>query len=198
MLYTSGSTGKPKGVLHTTAGYMVGAYTSFKYIFDSKPEDVWFCTADCGWITGHTYVVYGPLLMGSSSLIFEGVPTHPDAGRLWKVCDKWKVSTRHTSTTYRVMLYPSTLCVIMVSLMLLLVFVTGNHLLLCWLLLLHRTPFDYYYSNNIISDPIILTTPYNISDPIILTTPYCFVSEKIPSLGTLSFCTCLLHMILLP
>jgi acetyl-CoA synthetase len=99
MLYTSGSTGKPKGVLHTTAGYMLGAYTSFKYIFDARPGDVWWCTADCGWITGHTYIVYGPLTVGATSLIFEGVPTFPDAGRLWAVCDKFRVTQFYTAPT---------------------------------------------------------------------------------------------------
>jgi len=99
MLYTSGSTGKPKGVLHTTAGYMLGAYSSFKYIFDAKPGDVWWCTADCGWITGHTYIVYGPLTVGCSTLIFEGVPTYPDAGRCWAVCDKFKVTQFYTAPT---------------------------------------------------------------------------------------------------
>jgi len=99
MLYTSGSTGKPKGVLHTTAGYMVGAYTSFKYIFDARPGDVWWCTADCGWITGHTYIVYGPLTVGCSTVIFEGIPTYPDAGRFWALCDKWKVTQFYTAPT---------------------------------------------------------------------------------------------------
>jgi len=99
MLYTSGSTGKPKGVLHTTAGYMLGAYTSFKYIFDAKPGDVWWCTADCGWITGHTYIVYGPLTVGATTLIFEGVPTYPDAGRCWQICDKFKVTQFYTAPT---------------------------------------------------------------------------------------------------
>ncbi|CAI5470696.1 unnamed protein product [Closterium sp. Yama58-4] len=88
LLYTSGSTGKPKGVQHTTGGYMVGAGTSFKYIFDHHEDDVYWCTADCGWITGHTYLAYGPLLNGSSMVVFEGVPTHPDAGRCWDVVDK--------------------------------------------------------------------------------------------------------------
>merc|ERR1711871_504828 len=99
MLYTSGSTGKPKGVLHTTAGYMLGAFATFKYIFDGKPGDVWWCTADCGWITGHTYIVYGPLTVGCASMIFEGVPTYPDAGRLWQVCDKFKVTQFYTAPT---------------------------------------------------------------------------------------------------
>ncbi|MDZ4199238.1 MAG: AMP-binding protein, partial [Kiritimatiellia bacterium] len=81
ILYTSGSTGKPKGVLHTTGGYMVYAATTFKYIFDYHPGDVWWCTADIGWITGHSYIIYGPLANGAISVMFEGVPTYPDSGR---------------------------------------------------------------------------------------------------------------------
>ncbi|CAI5493621.1 unnamed protein product [Closterium sp. Naga37s-1] len=99
LLYTSGSTGKPKGVQHTTGGFMVGAGTSFKYIFDHHEDDVYWCTADCGWITGHTYLAYGPLLNGSSMVVFEGVPTHPDAGRCWDVVDKYKVTVFYTAPT---------------------------------------------------------------------------------------------------
>lgn len=99
MLYTSGSTGKPKGVLHTTAGYMVGAHTTMKYTFDYHPEDVWFCTADCGWITGHTYIAYGPLLNGATQVVFEGVPTYPAVDRLWDVCEKYKVTLFYTAPT---------------------------------------------------------------------------------------------------
>merc|ERR1719387_1329185 len=99
MLYTSGSTGKPKGVLHTTAGYMTGAYMTTKYTFDLHEEDVFFCTADCGWITGHTYICYGPMLNGITQVLFEGVPNHPDAGRFWEVCDKYKVTTFYTAPT---------------------------------------------------------------------------------------------------
>ena len=99
ILYTSGSTGKPKGVLHTTGGYMVWAATTFKYIFDIHEEDVWWCTADIGWITGHTYIVYGPLATGATSIMFEGVPTYPDAGRFWDVCDKHKVTQFYTAPT---------------------------------------------------------------------------------------------------
>ena len=77
ILYTSGSTGKPKGVLHTTAGYLLGAHISFKYLFGIKPEDKYWCTADVGWITGHTYILYGPLSNGATTLMFEGVPTYP-------------------------------------------------------------------------------------------------------------------------
>jgi acetyl-CoA synthetase len=99
ILYTSGSTGKPKGVLHTTGGYMVWAATTFKYIFDYHDGDIWWCTADIGWITGHTYIVYGPLATGATSVMFEGVPTYPDYGRLWDVCDKHKVTQFYTAPT---------------------------------------------------------------------------------------------------
>jgi acetyl-CoA synthetase len=99
ILYTSGSTGKPKGVLHTTAGYMVHAATTFKYIFDYHDGDVWWCTADIGWITGHTYIVYGPLCNGATSVMFEGVPTYPDAGRFWDVVDKYRVTQFYTAPT---------------------------------------------------------------------------------------------------
>lgn len=100
VLYTSGSTGKPKGVLHTQAGYMIYAATTFKYIFDVKPEkDVHFCTADIGWITGHSYLLYGPLANGAHSVLFEGVPTYPSASRLWEVCDKLKVTKFYTAPT---------------------------------------------------------------------------------------------------
>ena len=99
MLYTSGSTGTPKGVLHTTAGYMVYAATTVKYVFDTKPGDVYWCTADCGWITGHTYLAYGPLLNGVATVVFEGVPTYPDAGRCWQVVEKLKVTQFYTAPT---------------------------------------------------------------------------------------------------
>jgi acetyl-CoA synthetase len=99
ILYTSGSTGKPKGVLHTTGGYMIYAATTFKYIFDYQEGDVWWCTADIGWITGHSYIVYGPLCTGATSIMFEGVPTYPDAGRFWDVCDKYKVTQFYTAPT---------------------------------------------------------------------------------------------------
>jgi acetyl-CoA synthetase len=98
-LYTSGSTGKPKGVLHTTAGYMIGAAATFNYVFDYKPDDIFWCTADCGWITGHSYVTFGPLLMGAKQVLFEGVPTYPDAGRCWEVCDKYGVTLFYTAPT---------------------------------------------------------------------------------------------------
>ena len=99
ILYTSGSTGKPKGVMHTTGGYMVFAATTFKYIFDYKDGDIWWCTADIGWITGHSYIVYGPLCTGATSLMFEGVPTYPDAGRFWEVVDKYQVTQFYTAPT---------------------------------------------------------------------------------------------------
>ncbi len=99
ILYTSGSTGKPKGVLHTTAGYMIHAATSFYYHFDYKPEDLFFCTADIGWVTGHTYLVYGPLACGASQILFEGIPNHPHPDRLWEIIEKHKVTTLYTAPT---------------------------------------------------------------------------------------------------
>jgi acetyl-CoA synthetase len=99
ILYTSGSTGKPKGVLHTTAGYLVYAATTHKYVFDAQPEDVHFCTADMGWITGHTYLLYGPLLNGTTTVLFESVPTYPDAGRLWRVVDDLQATVLYTAPT---------------------------------------------------------------------------------------------------
>lgn len=99
ILYTSGSTGKPKGVLHTTAGYLLGAHISFKYLFGIRPEDKYWCTADVGWITGHTYIVYGPLSNGATSLMFEGVPTYPTASRCWEICDKHDISIFYTAPT---------------------------------------------------------------------------------------------------
>jgi len=99
ILYTSGSTGKPKGVLHTTAGYMVFAATTHKYIFDYHDGDIYWCTADIGWVTGHTYIVYGPLCNGATTIMFEGVPTFPDAGRFWDVVDKYKVNQFYTAPT---------------------------------------------------------------------------------------------------
>ncbi|EME31090.1 acetyl-CoA synthetase [Galdieria sulphuraria] len=99
VLYTSGSTGKPKGLVHTTAGYILYAAITHKYAFNYQENDVFFCTADCGWITGHSYVVYGPLLNRATSVIFEGVPTHPDSSRLWQICDKYKVNQMYTAPT---------------------------------------------------------------------------------------------------
>lgn len=99
ILYTSGSTGKPKGVLHTTAGYLLFAYQTFQWIFDIRDEDTFWCTADIGWITGHSYCVYGPLCSGATSLIFEGVPTHPDPGRCWQIVQDYKVNIFYTAPT---------------------------------------------------------------------------------------------------
>ena len=99
ILYTSGSTGKPKGVLHTTGGYLVYASMTHEYIFNYKKGDVYWCTADVGWVTGHSYIVYGPLANGATTLVFEGVPTYPDAGRFWDVVDKHKVNIFYTAPT---------------------------------------------------------------------------------------------------
>jgi len=99
ILYTSGSTGKPKGVKHTTAGYLVGAYLSTKYVFDLQEDDVYWCTADVGWITGHSYVVYGPLANGATCLMYEGAPNQPDWGRFWQLIEKHKVSILYTAPT---------------------------------------------------------------------------------------------------
>jgi len=99
ILYTSGSTGKPKGVLHTTGGYLVWASMTHEFVFDLKEEDVYWCAADVGWVTGHTYIVYGPLCNGATTVMFEGVPTYPDASRFWQVVDKYKVSLFYTAPT---------------------------------------------------------------------------------------------------
>lgn len=99
ILYTSGSTGKPKGVVHTTAGYMVYTGYTFANTFQYQPGEIFFCTADIGWITGHSYIVYGPLSQGATSLMFEGIPTYPDAGRFWDIVDKYKVNTLYTAPT---------------------------------------------------------------------------------------------------
>ncbi|MDB4655273.1 acetate--CoA ligase [Flavobacteriales bacterium] len=99
VLYTSGSTGKPKGVVHTCGGYMVYAEYSFRNVFQYEEGDVYWCTADIGWITGHTYIVYGPLLAGATTVMFEGVPTYPDAGRFWDVCDKHQINLFYTAPT---------------------------------------------------------------------------------------------------
>ena len=99
ILYTSGSTGKPKGVMHTTGGYMVYASMTHQYVFDYHDGDIYWCTADVGWVTGHTYIVYGPLANGATTLMFEGVPNYPDASRHWEVCDKHQVNLYYTAPT---------------------------------------------------------------------------------------------------
>ncbi len=99
ILYTSGSTGKPKGLLHTTGGYLVYAAYTFRLVFDYKPEDIYFCAADVGWITGHSYLVYGPLVSGATQVLFQGTPTYPTPGRLWEIVDKYGVSILYTSPT---------------------------------------------------------------------------------------------------
>ena len=99
ILYTSGSTGKPKGALHTSGGYLVYASMTHQYVFDYHDGDVYWCTADVGWVTGHSYIVYGPLANGATTLMFEGVPNYPTASRFWHVIDKWKVNTFYTAPT---------------------------------------------------------------------------------------------------
>ena len=99
ILYTSGSTGKPKGVLHSTAGYILYASMTHKFVFDYNDGDIYWCTADVGWVTGHSYIVYGPLANGATTLMFEGVPTYPDASRFWQICEKYKVNQFYTAPT---------------------------------------------------------------------------------------------------
>ena len=99
ILYTSGSTGKPKGVQHSTGGYLLQAIVTMKWVFDYKPSDVFWCTADVGWVTGHTYITYGPLAVGATEVMFEGIPTYPDAGRFWKIIQDHKVSVFYTAPT---------------------------------------------------------------------------------------------------
>ncbi|MCB1483801.1 MAG: AMP-binding protein, partial [Hyphomicrobiaceae bacterium] len=99
ILYTSGSTGKPKGVQHSTGGYLLYAAMTHKYVFDYHDGDIYWCTADVGWVTGHSYIVYGPLANGATTLMFEGVPTYPDASRFWQVCEKHKVTQFYTAPT---------------------------------------------------------------------------------------------------
>jgi acetyl-CoA synthetase len=99
ILYTSGSTGRPKGVQHSSGGYLLGAMLSMQWVFDYKASDIFWCTADVGWVTGHTYVAYGPLAMGATQVVFEGIPTYPDAGRFWKMIQDHKVTTFYTAPT---------------------------------------------------------------------------------------------------
>jgi acetyl-CoA synthetase len=99
ILYTSGSTGKPKGVIHTTGGYLLFVYQTLKWVFDIKDEDVFFCTADIGWVTGHSYVVYGPLSLGATTLMFEGIPTYPKPDRFWEIVERYKVTVFYTAPT---------------------------------------------------------------------------------------------------
>ena len=99
LLYTSGSTGKPKGIVHTTGGYMVGVSTTLKNIFDIQPDDTYWCTADIGWITGHSYLIYGPLLLGTTTVVYEGAPDYPDPGAWWKIIEKYGITKFYTAPT---------------------------------------------------------------------------------------------------
>ncbi len=99
ILYTSGSTGKPKGILHTTGGYLTGAATTFKYVFDHQPGDIYWCTADVGWVTGHSYIVYGPMANGATQVMYEGAPNHPDFGRFWQIVEDYQVTVFYTAPT---------------------------------------------------------------------------------------------------
>ena len=99
ILYTSGSTGKPKGMVHTCGGYMVYSAYSFLNVFQYRPNDIYWCTADIGWITGHSFIVYGPLTSGATTVMYEGIPSYPDCGRFWKICEKHKVTQFYTAPT---------------------------------------------------------------------------------------------------
>ena len=99
ILYTSGSTGKPKGVVHVHGGYAVGCYATTKFVFDIKPSDVFWCTADIGWVTGHSYTIYGPMTNAASIVLFEGIPTYPAADRFWSIVEKYKVNIIYTAPT---------------------------------------------------------------------------------------------------
>ncbi len=99
LLYTSGSTGKPKGIQHSSAGYLLGAHVTMQWVFDIRDDDIFWCTADVGWVTGHTYVCYGPLSVGATLLIYEGAPVIPDAGRFWKICQDHGVTIFYTAPT---------------------------------------------------------------------------------------------------
>ena len=99
ILYTSGSTGKPKGILHTTGGYLVGIYSTMKYVFDIRDEDIFWCTADVGWVTGHSYVVYGPLANGATTFMYEGAPNWPEPDRFWKIIEDHRINILYTAPT---------------------------------------------------------------------------------------------------
>src|SRR2546422_2772191 len=99
LLYTSGSTGKPKGIIHTTGGYLTGITATHKWIFDLHEEDVYWCTADIGWVTGHSYIVYGPLANGATSVMYEGTPDYPDKDRFWRIVEKYGITIIYTAPT---------------------------------------------------------------------------------------------------